>query len=107
MIGIITKEEVKELIGSENVIILDVRDLPDYRKEHLPGALHMFISDMDKRAPVELDKNKTIIIYSEDFNCPASAMAVQRLSSLGYDELRDYSGSFKDWKEAGYPLEKG
>jgi rhodanese-related sulfurtransferase len=107
MIEIITKEELKEMRESgEDFILLDVRDTPEYEKEHLPGAKPMLIADMQERAGSELDKNKTVVVYSEDINCPASTIAVQRLSIMGFKELRDYTGSFRDWKDAGYPLEK-
>jgi rhodanese-related sulfurtransferase len=107
MTDIITGEQLKEMIESgRDFDLLDVRDTPEYEKEHLPGAKSMLIADMEERAGSELDKNKTVVVYSEDINCPASTIAVQRLSIMGFKELRDYAGSFRDWKEAGFPLEK-
>lgn len=100
MVGTITKEELKEKMDSgENFILLDVRDTPDYEKEHITGAVHFLISDLEEKARAILKKEDLVITYSEDFNCPASTIAAKKLEKMGYRTL-DYKGSFKDWKNA-------
>ena len=40
----ITKEELKGKIDrGENLKLVDVRDTPDFRKEHIVGAVHLLI----------------------------------------------------------------
>lgn len=104
MVETITKEELKKKIErNENFILLDVRDTPDYEKEHITGALHLLISDMDKKADTILEKDEQIITYSEDYKCPASTFAAEKLKKMGYRDVLDYKGSYKEWYEAGYP----
>ena len=57
MVGTITKEELKEKMDwGEIFILLDVRDTPDYEKEHITGAVHLLISEMEEKAPPSLKK---------------------------------------------------
>lgn len=104
----ITKEELLDKIGrKENFILLDVRDTPDFKKEHIVGARHLLISEMKKKTvEVIMNKEGLIVTYSEDINCPAKNIAAQKLIDFGYKNVRAYQGSWKEWKEAGYPVGK-
>lgn len=106
----ISTEEVKEIVdkmkkqksgGSSEVLILDVREYEDYKKEHIPNAVHMYISDFEEKA-AKIDRKTKIITYSRDISCPASTIAAKKLSELGFENVFDYKESFKAWKEAGY-----
>lgn len=108
MIEAITKEEIlNKMRKEENLIPLDVRDTPDFRKEHIVGARHLLIGQMKKKKLDDmLNKDDLIVTYSEDINCPAKNIAAQKLIDLGYKNVRAYQGSWKEWKQAGYPTEK-
>ncbi len=108
MADAITKEELLDKItNKENFALLDVRDTPEYEKEHIVGARHLLISEMKKEAvEAMLNKEDLIVTYSEDINCPAKNIAAQKLMDFGYRNVRAYQGSWKEWKEAGYPVEK-
>jgi hypothetical protein len=60
---------------------------------------------MDEKAKQMLDKNLTIINYSEDYNCPASTIAAEKLEVMGYTAW-DYKGSYQDWVDYSYLLEQ-
>lgn len=100
----ISKDDLKtKMERKETFVLLDVRDTPDYEEEHIQGARHLLIADMERKAGSMLRKDDLIITYSEDFNCPASTIAAEKLENMGYRNVLDYKGSFKEWKEAGYP----
>jgi rhodanese-related sulfurtransferase len=108
MAAAITKEELLDKISQkENFVLLDVRDTQEFKKEHIVGAKHLLIAEMRKKK-VEglLDKPDLIVTYSEDINCPAKNIAAHKLIDFGYKNVRAYQGSWKEWKEAGYPTEK-
>lgn len=105
---------VEEILGSalkrrldrgEDILLLDVRDLSEYKKEHLPGAVHMLIEEMNHEKLKALDRTRLVVTYSEDMNCPASRIAAEMLDTSGYNVL-NYQGSFDDWKDSGYPTVK-
>jgi rhodanese-related sulfurtransferase len=105
----ISKDELLEKIKQkENFHLIDVRDTDDYQKEHIIGAVHLLISEM-KREKVEalFGEKDVIVTYSLDIQCPAKNIAAEKLVDLGYVNVFAYQGSWKDWKEAGYPTEKG
>ncbi|MFX1521053.1 MAG: rhodanese-like domain-containing protein [Promethearchaeota archaeon] len=108
MVQIINTEELKEKIDKgEEFILLDVRDTPDYEEEHIVGAVHLLISEMNEQKVNSMfDKNDLIITYSEDINCPAKRIAAEKLSDYGFKNVIAYNESWKAWKEAHYPTEK-
>ncbi|MHA2061554.1 MAG: rhodanese-like domain-containing protein [Candidatus Sifarchaeia archaeon] len=108
MVHIINTEELKEKMDKreEEFILLDVRDTPDYEEEHIIGAIHLLISEMnEKKVDSMFTKNDLIITYSEDINCPAKRIAAEKLISYGFRNVIAYDESWKAWKEANYPTE--
>ena len=103
----ITKEELLEKIKqNETFHLLDVRDTPDYQKEHIVGAVHMLISEMNRgKWEALFDKQDVIVTYSLDIDCPAKNIAAKKMAELGFRNVFAYQGSWKEWKEAGYPVE--
>lgn len=104
----ITKEELKTKIDAgEAFKLVDVRDTPDYRQAHIPGAVHLLIADMNKeQVHTLLHPEDEIVVYSLDIDCPAKFIAAKKLIDLGYKNVMAYPGSWKEWKDAGYPTEK-
>jgi rhodanese-related sulfurtransferase len=105
----ITKEELLGKIQRNEVFsLVDVRDTPEYRQEHITGAVHLLISEMTGEKVEEMfDKQDLIVTYSLDINCPAKNIAAQKLRDFGFSKVLAYQGSWMEWKEAGYPVEKG
>lgn len=105
----ITKDELLEKIKShENFNLVDVRDTPDYQKEHIVSAVHLLISEMNReKVEAMFHKEGLIVTYSLDINCPAKNIAAQKLIDFGFTNVRAYPGSWREWKEAGYPVEEG
>jgi rhodanese-related sulfurtransferase len=103
----ITKEELKAKIDTgEAFKLVDVRDTPDYRQAHIPGAVHLLIADMnEERVRTLLRREDKIVVYSLDIECPAKFIAAAKLIDLGYKNITAYPGSWKEWKDAGYPTE--
>jgi len=106
-IKILTKEELRDKINQgEEFKLVDVRDTLDYQKEHIVGALHLLISDMNQEKLEEMfNKDDLIITYSLDRDCPAKIIAAKKFVEFGYPNVLAYQGSWKEWKESGYPVE--
>lgn len=107
MVKKIEKEEIKlKLDMGEDIKLLDVRDTPEYNKEHIIGAKHLLISEMEDKVESMFEKDDVIITYSEDIDCPAKIIAAEKLEKMGFKHVMAYPGSWKDWKESDYPTEK-
>jgi phage shock protein E len=97
----ITPEEAKNLISTEEVIILDVRTESEYLAGHIKGALLLPETEIKLRAEKNLpEKNKKILIYCHSGR--RSELAARELIGLGYREVYDFGGII-DWP---YDIEK-
>lgn len=102
MVDTITREELKELLEKEDVIVVDVR-LPEfYARERIPGAINIPLEELDKNLD-RLDREKLVVVYCASFDCRLSPVAYRKLRRLGY-RVVDYEGGIADWKEK-YPVE--
>ncbi len=104
----ITRDDLKaKLDRGEPVTIVEALPEPYYRKAHLPGALLMPHDHVDELAPTLLpDKGAEIVVYCADLPCPNSGIAAERLSQLGYANVREYAEGKQDWIDAGLPTER-
>lgn len=110
--GVITDLRGAELVRSKQVdlptvedwkdqsgkILLDVRSLKEYRKEHIPGAQHYFLGDLRTNLPEEL-KKKTVIVQCQSGD--RASIATSYLESRGFENVYNFPGSFLAWKESG------
>ena len=108
MVRTIAKEDLKSKIDAgEKFRLVDVRDTPDYQKEHIVGAVHLLIAELNpEKAGSMFARDDLIVTYSLDKDCPAKRIAAQRLLDYGFRNVFAYEGSWREWKEAGYPTER-
>ncbi len=93
------------LDGGEAVYFLDVREDHEFAKEHAKGALHLGkgIIERDVEALIP-NKEEAILLY-----CGGgyrSILAADALQQMGYTKVVSMSGGIKDWRDAGYPMER-
>ncbi|MBP6345042.1 rhodanese-like domain-containing protein [Neisseriaceae bacterium CLB008] len=85
-------------------LFVDVREVVEWDKSHLPQAIYMGkgILERDIEAAVP-DFGTPMILY-----CGGgyrSALAALNLQKMGYTQVLSMDGGFREWCEAGYPLE--
>jgi rhodanese-related sulfurtransferase len=115
---IVTTKELKGWIDEKKpMLIVDVNPEDSYKKQHIPGAVHIefprpvmtSIDDQKKDALIKLlgpDKNRTIVFYCGFTECTRSHNAAMFAVQFGYMNAYRYPGGIKAWDEAGYPFEK-
>ena len=87
----ITAEEAKEMIDTQEVIILDVRTKEEFKEKHIEGALLIPDYELEKLAKSKLpDKNKKILVYCRSGN--RSKSAARLLIDMGYTDVYDFGG---------------
>ena len=91
---------------NKDFILLDARDPEDYRKGHIKGAISLLLSDVDRQAGEILKRDISIVVYSNDINCPASGLVSEKLETLGYGPVYNYNPSFADWVDHNFPVVK-
>jgi len=90
----ISAEEAKEMMDTQEVIIVDVRTLEEYNSGYIENAI-LIPNESINGAPAELpDKDAIILIYCRSGN--RSKQASDKLVALGYTNIYDFGGII-DW----------
>ena len=92
----ISQEEAKEMMDTQEVIILDVREQDEYDSGHIPDAVLLPVGtiDEDTAAAVIPEKDSTVLVYCRSGN--RSKTASSALVELGYAEIYEFGG-IKTW----------
>ncbi|MDP6389952.1 MAG: rhodanese-like domain-containing protein [Alphaproteobacteria bacterium] len=105
-------EDAKALVGDEDVVIVDIRDVRElWREGMIPGALHaprgMLEFWVDPESPYHREvfaNGKKFVLYcAGGFR---SALATKALQEMGFSPVAHIGGGFKAWQEAEYPIEE-
>ena len=93
----ITAEEAKMIMDSgEEHIILDTREQGEYDEGHIPNAILIPYTEIEKKAEEMLpDKDAQILVYCRSGR--RSKIAAESLSKLGYTNVKEFGGII-DWK---------
>ena len=63
----IDHNEVRRLIADESAQLVEVLPAKEFEEEHLAGAVNIPLKQLDERAPRELDRNRPVIVYCNDY----------------------------------------
>ena len=107
----ISPEDVKSLMGSDNVLIVDVRDDNEVAATgKVQGAMHVSRGMLEFRADAStpyhnaaFTTDKTVVLYCASGG--RAALAGKALLDLGYNDVRNLGG-FQGWVESGGAVEK-
>ena len=92
----ISQEEAKEMMDTQDVVILDVREQDEYDSGHIPDAVLLPVGtiDEDAAAAVIPEKGSTVLVYCRSGN--RSKTASSALAELGYTNIYEFGG-IKTW----------
>lgn len=88
----ISQEEAKEMMDTQDVIILDVREQDEYDSDHIPGAVLLPVGTIDEKTAAEVipKKDSTVLVYCRSGN--RSKTASSTLAELGYTNIYEFGG---------------
>ena len=88
----ISQEEAKEMMDTQDVIILDVREQDEYDSGHIPGAVLLPVGTIDEETAAEVipEKDSTVLVYCRSGN--RSKTASSTLAELGYSNIYEFGG---------------
>lgn len=90
----ISAAKAKEMMDTQEVIIVDVRTQAEYDEGYIPNAI-LIPNESIEGEPMELvDKDATILVYCRSGN--RSAQAAKKLVDFGYTNVYDFGGII-DW----------
>ena len=89
---------MQSLIQEDDVMVLDCRDLKDYRIEHVVNAMHLH-EGLRESLLKKGDKMKKMIIYC--YYGHASEHMAEMFADFGFKNIYSLAGGFAAWKEIG------
>ena len=92
----ITQEAAKEMMDTQEVVLLDVREQHEYDSGHIPGAVLLPVGTIaeDTAAAVIDELDTVVLVYCRSGN--RSKTASQALVDLGYTNIYEFGG-INDW----------
>lgn len=101
----VTPTRALQLLNHDDALVLDIRDLGEYKAGHIPDARHMPLSSLkDRLGELAKFKNKPVIVYCQTGNRSGSACAL--LKKNGFDAVHNLSGGLSAWQGANLPVKK-
>jgi len=98
---------VDKINNNENIILLDVRTLEEYKQVHLRNAILLPVQELSQQSLSQIGlgedaRDKEIIIYCRSGG--RSKTAYDIMSSLGYTNIKSIAGGMVHWEEDNYPF---
>lgn len=88
----ITQEEAKNMMDTQEAIVLDVREQDEFDTGHIPGAVLLPVGTItkDTAADVIPELDSVVLVYCRSGN--RSKKASQALVDLGYTGIYEFGG---------------
>lgn len=104
----ISLEQAKAM-HARGVKFIDVRSPRQYKKRHIPRAIHLYIDDgfNEQNLLKHGNKNDPFIIYCNGAHCSLSYKAAEKAVAWGFTQIKYYRDGFRAWRKDGNPLEYG
>ena len=100
-VDVIDFDTFKSEVGNDNVQIVDVRGVNEYKISHVPGAKHIFVGTLPENID-EIPRDKEIIVHCQSGD--RATIAYSLLRRNGFDNVKNYPGGMKEWQEKAVPV---
>ena len=95
-----------EMSGKDQPLLLDVRTEVEYVNGHIPDAVFLPLSQVDRVREMAQPSDR-IVIYCSASECQASVEAAKQMKNDGFSQVRVLQGGFPAWDKAGYEIAPG
>jgi rhodanese-related sulfurtransferase len=101
--------EFRSAVESKSALIFDARPSAFFLRGHVPGAVNLardnFAQDYRHLSGVlKGAEDKPIIVYCSGGACHDSRLVANALLSLGFTNVRVFTGGWEAWSAAGLPV---
>lgn len=100
-LGTLSAVMLKEKLDRDEVILVDVREEHEWKKEHIKGAERIYVGHLKEKAS-SLPRDKPIAT-----TCGwggRGSLGASILKNLGFNEVYNVLGGIRAWKNLGYPI---
>lgn len=101
-------DELNQAIKAGKAVVIDVNGTRSFKKGRIPTALNYDALGEDGLAKaLPANKDTLIVAYCGGPRCKAYKSAAKVAASLGYTNVKHFSGGISGWKDAGMEVDKG
>jgi rhodanese-related sulfurtransferase/DNA-binding transcriptional ArsR family regulator len=104
-VGIVTRQDLVQLLEAGGVDVLDVRPREEYVAGHIPGARNLPFEQLTENVE-SLSGGSRVVAYCRGAYCVLAHDAVRLLADVGVTALRLEDGML-EWRTHGHPVEVG
>lgn len=100
----ITRQDLESMNTTEHrdFVLINVLAPDEFNKQHIRTSINIPASDQRFTSEVEKvtgNKEREVVVYCANFDCPASTDAARKLDEAGFNNVYDYEGGTQDWME--------
>lgn len=103
-IASVSPKEASAMYTGKKAIIVDVREDSEWNEQHIPGAIHIPLAQLNGRLS-ELKQYKDSPVITQCKAGGRSARALELLKSAGFSKVYNMDGGIMAWDEAGLKTE--
>ena len=97
--------ELEHMIRDQaDVMVVDVRAIEDYRKGHIPGAIHVPREQWDTFTGLSQTRRNIMYCYTQQ--CHMATEACLKFASKGF-RVMELEGGMEGWRQSGFQVETG
>ena len=100
----ISPKQASLMFAEQKAVIVDVREDSEWNEQHIPGAIHIPLAQLNERLP-ELKQYKDSPVITQCRTGRRSAQALDVLKSAGFSKVYNMDGGIKAWDDAGLKTE--
>ncbi|MDD3581248.1 MAG: rhodanese-like domain-containing protein [Desulfobacca sp.] len=101
-------EQAYALHRQGQALFIDARPRSEFQELHIAGAINLTTEALQGYGVQHLsgmDRQRQIVVYCGQQNCDASLEVAELLQAQGFSQVMAFTGGFRAWDEAGYPVD--
>lgn len=98
-------KEAAALFAERKAVIVDVREDDEWKAQHIEGAIHIPLGQLQSRLH-ELDAYKNSMIITQCRSGKRSAAAASALKDAGFNQVLNLAGGITAWSGNGLKTSK-
>ena len=99
-VELISAKEASVMYTEKKAVIVDVRENSEWNEQHIPGAIHIPLGQLNERLS-ELKQYKDSPVITQCKTGGRSAKALDVLKSAGFSKVYSMDGGIIAWDKAG------
>jgi rhodanese-related sulfurtransferase len=104
--SVISLKDALKMLNEKRAVFLDARDIHEFEKYHVPGAIHIEPGKTDgKIEKIKSIKTELFIAYCYGPGCPLAEELAAELKTNGITNITAMPEGWDGWASSGYPEE--